>query len=184
MVEYELYELEAEEEMQKAISNYKNNLARINAGRANPNILSGIKVMYYDSLTPLNEIAGISVPEARQLLIKPFDASAIKEILKALNTSSLGLNGVNEGHQIRITFPEVTTQRRKELVKSLSTYAEQARVIIRTARQEVNKKIKNDEDLTEDEEKLYLANIQKVVDRFNGEVDKLTAEKEKELMTV
>ncbi len=183
-MEYAMYELEALDGFEKAIENYKHNLNKISTGRANPAILNGVKVVYYDTLTPLVEIAAISTPEARQLLIKPFDVSSVKDITAAINSASLGLNGVNEGSQVRITLPDLTTDRRKEMVKSLANYTEQARIQIRSVRQDVNKSIKADEELSEDDEKHYLDQVQKLVDKFNLLVQQITDEKENDLMKI
>ena len=183
-MEYELYELEAQDKMEQALEGYRANLSKISAGRANPQLLSSVKVVYYETLTPLVEIAAISVPEPRQLLIKPFDRSVNKDIVSAINKASLGVNAVDEGDKARITIPEVTTQRRKELVKSLAKYTEQARVQVRNARQEANKAIKADEELSEDAEKAYLEEIQKLTNKFTAKVDEMTKAKEKDLMTI
>ena len=183
-MEYELYELEAQDKMEQALEGYRANLSKISAGRANPQLLSSVKVVYYETLTPLVEIAAISVPEPRQLLIKPFDRSVNKDIVSAINTASLGVNAVDEGDKARITIPEVTTQRRKELVKSLAKYTEQAKVQVRNARQEANKAIKADEELSEDAEKAYLEEIQKLTNKFTAKVDEMTKAKEKDLMTI
>lgn len=183
-MEFELYEMEAEDKMEQALASYQSNLSKISAGRANPALLNSVKVMYYETLTPLNEIASISVPEPRQLLIKPFDRSVNKDVVAAINSASLGVNAVDEGDKARITIPDVTTQRRKELVKSLTKYTEQARVQVRNARQEANKAIKGDDELSEDMQKAYLEEIQKLTNKFIAMVDELTKEKEKALMTI
>ena len=183
-MEYELYELEAQDKMEQAIESYRSNLSKISAGRANPQLLSSIKVIYYETLTPLVEIAAISVPEPRQLLIKPFDRSVNKDIVSAINKASLGVNAVDEGDKARITIPEVTTQRRKELVKSLAKFTEQGKIQVRNARQEANKAIKADDELSEDVEKSYLEEIQKLTNKFTTKVDEMTKAKEKDLMTI
>lgn len=183
-MEFDLYEMEAIEGMEKVIENYRNNLVKISIGRANPALLNSVRVLYYETLTPINEMASIVSPEARQLLIKPFDLSSLKEIVAAINSSSLGINAVNEGAQARITLPEPTTERRRELVKQFGHYTEQARIGIRSIRQDVNKAIKSDEELAEDDEKKYLEDIQKIVDKFNKLIDEIAHEKEAELMTI
>ena len=183
-MEYELYELDAQDKMEQAIEGYRSNLSKISAGRANPQLLSSVKVLYYDTPTPLVEIASISVPEPRQLLIKPFDRSVNKDIVSAINKASLGVNAVDEGYKARITIPEITTQRRKELVKSLAKFTEQAKVQVRNARQEANKAIKGDDELSEDVEKSYLEEIQKLTNKFTAKVDEMTKAKEKDLMTI
>ena len=183
-MELELYKMEAKDGMQEAISSYQVNLNKISAGRANPQLLNSVKVDYYETLTPLNELASISVPEPRQLLVKPFDMNINKDIVSAINSASLGVQAVNEGHQARITIPALTQERRRELVKSLTQYTEQARVKVRQARQDANKMIKADEELTEDDERIYLDAIQKLTDEHINIINEMTKEKEKDLMTI
>lgn len=183
-MELELYKMEAKDEMKNAIESYQLNLNKISTGRANPQVLNGIKVSYYETPTPLNEIASISVPEPRQLLIKPFDQSVNRDIVSAINQASLGLNAVDEGHQARITIPDLTQERRRDLVKSLAQYTEQAKVKVRQARQEANKMIKADDELSEDDERYYLEEIQKLTDEFINNVNEITKNKEKELMAM
>lgn len=182
--ELDLILMEAEEGMEKAIHQYQINLAKISAGRANPQILEFVKVDYYGSVTPLSQMANITVPEPRQLLIKPFDLSAVKDVVTAINSASLGLNAVNEGDKVRISFPDLTTERRRELVKSLGNYTEQARVAIRGCRQDANKGIKALEGMSEDTQKFAEADVQKLTDKFNAKIADLTEAKEKELMTI
>lgn len=183
-MELELYKMEAQEIMENSINKYEINLSKISTGRANPQILNSVKIIYYETQTSLHELANISVPEPRQLLIKPFDISISKDIAAAINNSKLGVNAVDEGDKIRIAFPELTTERRRELVKSLVSYTEQARVGVRNGRQEANKAIKHDEELSEDEERLFLNEIQKITDFHIEKIEKLTKEKEKDLMTI
>ena len=183
-MEIELYKLEAEDQMDKALDNYKNNLTKISAGRANPVVLESIKVNYYETLTPINQIAAISVPEPKQLLIKPFDVSITKDIVAAINKASLGLNAIDEGDKARINFPEMTTERRKQLVKSLADYTEQAKVQVRAARQNTNKKIKSDETLSEDDQRFYQDQIQKLTDNYIDKINNVTKNKESDLMTI
>ena len=183
-MELELYKLDAEENMQKALSSYKNNLTKISAGRANPAILESVQVNYYEVMTPINQIASISVPEAKQLLIKPFDISTTKEIVNAINKASLGVNAIDEGDKARINFPEITTERRKDLVKSLSNYTEQAKIQVRSARQNANKQIKLDKELSEDDQRFYQDEIQKLTDKYIVSIDKVTKNKESDLMTI
>lgn len=183
-MELELYKMEAQEKMDHAIDSYKGNISKISTGRANPAILSSIKVVYYETPTLINEVASISVPEPRQLLIKPFDMSINADIASVINKTDIGIQAVDEGDKVRMTFPELTTERRKELVKSLSKYTEQAKISIRSARQDANKSIKADDELTEDDERRYLEEIQKQTDKSILLVDELTKEKEKDLMTI
>ncbi|VEU70039.1 ribosome recycling factor [Mycoplasmopsis glycophila] len=181
-MEFDLYLMEFEEKVEKAISHYRFELSKISTGRANPQIIKGIRVNYYDVMTPLEELVNISVPEPQQLLIKPYDITSVKEILKALDKANLGITPVDEGNQVRLTFPALTTDRRKEMVKSISKHTEAAKVGVRNARQDVNKSIKNDEELSEDVQKNYLDRIQKLVDKEIEKINELSKEKENELM--
>ncbi len=180
----ELYKSEAKDGMKLAVEQYKHNLNKVSTGRANPQLLDSIQIDYFETMTPINQLSAISVPEYNQLLVKPFDGAIVKDILAAINVSSIGCQGVDEGHQIRITFPELTTERRKEMVKSLSTYTEQAKVKIRQSRQDVNKLIKSDDELSEDEQHSFLEEIQSLTNKFTEEIDAITKEKEKELMSI
>ncbi|CAM9102969.1 ribosome recycling factor [Mycoplasma marinum] len=183
-MELDLYLMEAEEGMQKAIDNYKINMSKISTGRANPMILNSIKIEYYGTLTPINQLSSISVPEPRQLLIKPFEQNINKDIVSVINSSSLGVNAIDEGHQARINFPELTTDRRRQYVKQLSEYTEQSKISVRSARQEANKMIKKDEELSEDDIRHYLEEIQKLTNSYISKVDLATKEKTTELMTI
>ncbi|SJZ48369.1 ribosome recycling factor [Mycoplasmopsis verecunda] len=181
-MEIEMYLMELEEKCDKAISHYRFELSKISTGRANPQIIKGIRVNYYDTMTPLEELANISVPEPQQLLIKPYDITSVREINKALEKANLGILPVDEGSQIRLTFPALTTERRKEMTKSLAKLTEAAKVGVRNARQDVNKAIKADEELSEDLQKNYLDRIQKEVDKEIAKIDEITKEKQDELM--
>ncbi|WP_029905420.1 ribosome recycling factor [Mycoplasmopsis opalescens] len=173
-----------EDACQGPIDHYAFELSKISTGRANPQVVKGIRIDYYDTMTPLEEIANITIPEPQQLLIKPYDATTTKLIAKAIMNANLGVNPVDEGHQVRLTFPPLTAQRRQELAKSLTKLAEQAKVGIRNARQDANKMIKNDESISEDLQKRYLEDIQKQVDSKMNHINDMTAKKEKELMTI
>ncbi|NQZ66253.1 MAG: ribosome recycling factor [Mycoplasmatales bacterium] len=183
-MEINLYKSEAETEMKKSVHQYEINISKISTGRANPQILSSVSVIYYGVKTPLNEMANISVPDPRQLLLKPFDISVTKDIASSINNSKLGVNAVDEGDRIRISFPELTTERRRELVKSLSSYTEKAKISIRHSRQEINKMIKSDDELNEDDLRYFLEEIQKLTNIYTKKIDELTKEKEKSLMTI
>lgn len=176
-------ELNTEVRMMGAIEALLNRLGTIRAGRANPSMLNGIMVDYYGSLTPLNSIANITVPEARQLFIKPFDRSALKGIEKAINESNLGIAPNNNGEMIILTIPELTEERRREYVKQAKALGEDAKVALRNIRQEENDKIKK-EELPEDEEKLYLEDVQELIGKYNKIVDEKIKEKEQELLKV
>ncbi|VEU78169.1 ribosome recycling factor [Mycoplasmopsis columbinasalis] len=183
-MELELYLEEFRTEADKAANHYAFELSKISTGRANPQLIKGIKVLYYDTPTPIEELANISVPEPQQLLVKPFDASVTKELVKAILADNLNVGVADEGNQVRLTFPALTSDRRKELVKSLSKYTEQAKIGVRNVRQNINKQIKADEELTEDEQKKYLDEIQKQTDLKIAHIETMTKAKEKELLTV
>ena len=172
-----------EEEMQKAITNLENRFTNIRAGRANPSMLDGVKVDYYGAMTPLNQLANISVPEARKLQVKAFDKSALANIEKAIYEADLGLTPNNTGDCIFITIPELTEDRRKELVKQAKKMAEEAKIALRNARADGNNEIKKLE-LNEDEEKRGMNEVQELINTYNKKVDEVLDAKEKELMTV
>lgn len=176
-------DLDTEIRMLKAIESLDNKLLGIRAGRANPSMLNGIMVEYYGNPTPLNSIANITVPEARQLFIKPFDRSALKEIEKAINEKDLGISPSNNGEMIILTIPELTEDRRREYVKQAKALGEEAKIALRNIRQEDNDKIKKAE-LPEDEEKLYLDDVQELINKYNDIVDDKVKEKENELMKI
>lgn len=175
------------EKMQKAVNSYSERLSEIRAGRANPTILNKIKVNYYGTPTPISQVAGISVPEARLIVIQPWDMSILKEIERAILASDIGINPNNDGKLIRLAFPELNEERRKEIVKEVKKLAEETKVGIRAARRdgmEEAKKEQKDGDITEDELKNAENEIQKITDQKIEEVDKMSEEKEKEIMTV
>ena len=176
-----------EQRMQKAVAYYEESLAEIRAGRANPAILNKISVEYYGVSTPINQVAGISVPEARSIVIQPWDASILKDIEKAIIASDIGLNPNNDGRMIRLNFPELTEERRKELVKEIRKIAEEARVSVRAIRRDgmddAKAKQKNSE-ITEDEKASMEDKIQKLTDKYISEVDTILEKKEKEIMSV
>lgn len=175
--------LELNEKMDKAIANLEKRFATVRAGRANPSSLDGIVVEYYGSMTPLKQLATISVPEARQLLIKPFDRGCLKDIEKAILASNLGYNPGNDGETIRIIIPELTEERRRELVKQVKAISEEAKVAIRNIRREGIEAVSKLE-VSEDEEKGLEKDIQDIVNEYNKKVDSLLKEKEQELLTV
>ncbi|MGM9971293.1 MAG: ribosome recycling factor [Anaeroplasmataceae bacterium] len=175
--------LEAEESMDKAISSFERELTTVRTGRANPNLLDTIVVMYYGAPSPIKQIAAISVPEANQLYIKPYDKSILKEIEKAITASNLGLTPQNDGNGIRLILPQMTEQRRRELCKDVSKMAEGAKVAVRNARRDANDALKKLE-LPEDDEKGYLEDVQALTDKKVQKIDDLASEKEKELLTI
>lgn len=174
---------EIEFKMEEAIETLEKRLTSVRAGRANPGMLNGIMVEYYGSPTALNAVANITVPEARQLFIKPFDRSTLKDIEKAIQEANLGINPTNNGEMIIITLPELTEEKRRDYVKQAKTMGEEAKVALRNIRQDGNNKVKG-EELPEDEEKRVLDEIQKLIDKYNKIVDEKIKEKERELMEV
>lgn len=169
--------------MDKTIENLGKKFATVRAGRANPSSLDGINVDYYGSMTPLKQLATISVPEARQLLIKPFDKGALSAIEKAILSSNLGYNPGNDGETIRIVIPELTEERRRELAKQVKAISEEAKVSIRNIRHDGLEDLKKCE-LPEDQEKGMEKEIQDLVNDYNKKIDNLLKEKEQELLTV
>ena len=175
--------LEVTDNMDKTIDNLEKRFGSVRAGRANPSSLDGITVDYYGVMTPLKQLATISVPEARQLLIKPFDKGALNNIEKAILASNLGYTPGNDGETIRIVIPELTEERRKELAKQVKALAEDAKVSVRNNRREALEDIKK-ADLPEDEEKRMEKEIQDLVNDYNKQIEALLKEKEEELLTV
>ncbi len=175
--------LDTTEKMEKAIENLAHRFATVRAGRANPSSLDGIVVEYYGSMTPLKQLATISVPEARQLLIKPFDKGSLSAIEKAIITSNLGYNPGNDGETIRIVIPELTEERRKELAKQVKALAEESKISVRNIRHDALENVKKAE-LSEDEEKSLEKEIQDLVNEYNKKIESKLKEKEEELMTV
>ena len=175
-----------EEKMTKTMANLDGEFGAIRAGRANPNVLNRIMVDYYGTPTPIQQVANVSVPEARMIQIQPWEKTMIKAITKAIQTSDLGINPNNDGSVIRLVFPELTEERRKELVKDVKKKGEAAKVAIRNIRRDGNdsiKKLKGTE-VSEDEIKDMEDELQKITDKFVKEVDKAVEVKSKEVMTV
>ena len=178
---------ELEEKMQKTIDRLAENFAEVRAGRANPAILNKVSVEYYGVPTPISQVAGISVPEARMIVIQPWDMSVLKDIEKAILASDIGLNPNNDGKVIRLNFPELTAERRKELAKDIRKVAEEARVSVRAIRRDGMDYTKNalkNSEMTEDEAKSEEENIQKLTDKYIAQIDKLLEDKEKEIMNI
>ena len=174
---------EYELKMMKAIETMDSRLLNIRAGRANPAMLNGIQAEYYGTPTPIQSLANITVPEARQLFIKPFDKSALKDIERAINEANLGITPTNNGEMIILTIPELNEERRREYVKQAKQIGEEGKVAVRNVRQDANNDIKKQE-LPEDEEKLYLEDIQELTNKYNKIIDDKIKEKEEELMQV
>ena len=176
-----------EEKMKKTISVFEESLSEVRAGRANPNILNKITVDYYGVATPINQIAGISVPEPRMILIQPWDISMLKEIEKAIYIAEIGSNPNNDGKVIRLAFPELTEERRKDLVKDIRKIAEESKVAIRAIRRDgmdMAKTAQKNNEMTQDDLTAAETKIQKMTDTKIAEIDELLAKKEKEIMTV
>ncbi len=171
------------EKMDKAIEAYMGRIKTVRAGRANPSSLDGVMASYYGVMTPLKQLATISVPEATQLLIKPFDKGCLKDIEKAIFESNLGYTPNNDGESIRIVIPPLTEERRKELTKQVKAMAEDAKVSVRNARHDGLDEAKKQE-LPEDEQKLVEKNIQDLVNEYNKKIEDILKEKEQELLTV
>ena len=182
-MEYE----QIEDKMQKAIYYLCEELAGIRAGRANPAILNKVTVEYYGVQTPLNQIGAISVPEARQILITPWDRSLLGAITKAIQVAELGVNPINDGNGVRLTFPELNEERRKQIVKEVRSLGEEAKIAVRNTRRDgidEAKKLKNSGEMTEDELKVAEEKIQKITDKYTDKIDAVIEEKEKEVMEV
>lgn len=175
---------EAELNMMKAIENLEARLITVRAGRANASMLNGIMVDYYGTATPINSLANITVPEARQLFIKPFDKSAIKDIERAINEANIGITPTNNGEMVILTVPQLTEETRRNYVKQVSEMGEQAKIALRNHRQDANNSIKKDDTLTEDDQKHYQEDIQELINKYNKIVDEKIKEKETELMSV
>ena len=175
------------QKMDKTISVFEENLAEIRAGRANPAILNKIQVNYYGVPTPINQVAGISVPEARMIVIQPWDASILKEIEKEILKSDIGINPNNDGKVIRLNFPELTEERRKEIVKDIKKQAEEAKVAIRSERRDgldEFKAMQKNGEITEDDLHNAETEVQKITDQKIEKIDELSTKKEKEVLSI
>lgn len=173
--------------MKKSIENLSRELANISAGRANSNLLNGVNVDYYGAPTPVQQLASINVPEARLLVISPYDKTSVTDIEKAIIAANLGVNPTSDGEVIRITVPALTEERRKELVKNVKKIGEDSKVSIRNIRRDINDQLKKDEkngDITEDDLRSQTEDVQKVTDNSIKEIDNLVDEKEKDIMSV
>ena len=176
-----------EEKMNKTINVMTSEFASIRAGRANPAVLDKVLVDYYGTPTKIREIASVSVSEARVLVIQPYDKSSLKNIERAIQTSDIGINPANDGTVLRLTFPQLTEERRKEIVKQVSRMAEESKVAIRSIRRDANdrfKAMKKNGEATEDDVKSLETQMQKLTDKFVEEIEKLAAAKEKEVLSI
>ena len=177
----------SEEKMKKTISSLKEDFQSIRAGRANTSLLDKITVDYYGQQSPINQVAGLSAPEPRMLMISPWDPKLIPEIEKAIQKSDLGITPSNDGKIIRLVIPQLTEERRKDLTKLVGKYAEEAKVSIRNIRRDAMEDIKKAEkakEISEDDRKTYEEDIQKLTDKYIKDVDGVAADKEKELMEI
>ncbi|WP_068672371.1 ribosome recycling factor [Oceanobacillus sp. Castelsardo] len=175
------------EKMNQAVQSYSKSLATVRAGRANPSLLDNVFVDYYGASTPINQLANVSAPEARMLVITPYDKSALSDIEKAIQKADLGLSPSNDGNIIRISIPPLTEERRKDLVKVVGKYAEEYRVQVRNIRRDANdqlKKLEKNGELTEDELRGLQDNVQKETDNQIKQIEQLTKDKENEIMEV
>ena len=176
-----------EEKMKKSIDSYAYTLSTLRAGRATADVLSPIKFEYYGSATPISQMAEIKAADARTLVIQPWDASTVKAIEKAILASDLGITPMNDGRVIRLVFPQLTEERRKEMAKQISKYGEDAKVAIRNLRRDANdatKDAKKKNEMTEDEVKASDKAVQDLTDRYIKEIDRMTDEKNKEIMEI
>ena len=176
--------LDAQGRMNKSIDSLRQTLATLRTGRASPAILAGIEIDYYGSMTPINQISSITVPEPRQLLVKPYDKNDVKAIVSAINAANIGLNPINEGLVIRLISPALTEERRIEITKQAKRYGEEGKVAIRNIRREYVDLVKEDDSMSEDFQKRALDDIQKVTDEAIKQIDQIVAEKEKELLQI
>ena len=178
---------EYSKKMEKTLSHLSEDFDAVRAGRANPKVLDRITVEYYGQETPLNGVATISSPDARTLVIQPWDTQLLKEIMKAIQSSELGINPQNDGRVVRLVFPQLTEERRKELTKQVKKYAEEAKVAMRNIRRDgmdYVKKLKKNSEITEDDQKKAEKDLQDMLDKFIKRVDDVLAAKEKELMAI
>ena len=173
--------------MEKTLKVLSSDFAAIRAGRANPAVLDRITVDYYGTQTPINQMAAVSVQDARVLVIQPWDKTSLKAIEKAIQASDLGINPANDGSVIRLTFPQLTEERRKDLCKEIKKLGEDAKVAVRSIRRDANDKVKNmkkEGELTEDDVKVFDKDIQKLTDKFTDLIDSEVSVKEKEILSI
>lgn len=178
------YTDQAQKHMNKCIDALKNNFSKVRTGRANPQVLDGIRVDYYGQPTPIVQLAGIKVPEPSMLVVEPWDKSSLKAIEKAIESSDLGITPSNDGTSIRLPFPKPTEERRRELVKECKQYAEDAKVAVRNARRDANNKAERDEELNEDGVNREKKAIQKFTDEFVAKIDEMLKAKSQEVMEI
>jgi len=176
-----------EDKMNKSLENLDNEFNSIRAGRANPHVLDKIKVDYYGTPTPIEQVGNISIPDPRSIVIQPWDASLLKAVTKAIQASDLGINPTNDGKVVRLVFPELTEEHRKSLVKDVKKKGESAKVAIRNIRRDANEALKKAEkakEITEDDRKAQEKDVQKMTDKFIKDIDSAVDKKSKEILTV
>lgn len=179
--------METEEKMEERISGLSHELAKIRTGRANPKMFDDVKVEYYGVPTPITQVGNIAVPEPTQIIIKPYDKSIVKAIEKAIMAANLGINPNNEGDQLRIVFPPLTTERRKELTKKVKKYGEEAKVSLRNIRRDGNdaiKKLEKDSEISEDDSKGYQEDIQELTNTYSNKVDEVVKAKDEDILSI
>ncbi|BDD02896.1 ribosome recycling factor [Aureibacter tunicatorum] len=186
MEEIELFLSDAEEQMQKAVSHTQNELGKIRAGKAMPSMLDGVKLDYYGTMSPISQVASINTPDARTIVIKPWEAKILSDIERAIINSDLGLNPQNDGEIIRLSIPPLTEERRKDLVKQVKSEGENGKIRIRRVRQDTNDSLKKlqKEGASEDAVKSAEDDVQKYTNSFIAQIDDLVAKKEEEIMTI
>ena len=176
-----------EDKMQKSLDSMANDFMTIRAGRANPNVLDKVKVDYYGVATPVAQVGNVSVPEARTIMIQPWEPNLLKEIEKAILVSDIGITPTNDGKAIRLNFPDLTEERRKELAKDVKNRGEEAKVAVRNIRRDANeqlKKLEKDKVISEDDLKDYMDEVQELTDKYIEKIDQVVEEKEKDIMTI
>ena len=176
--------LEAEDKMEKTIESLKQTYSTLRTGRAATSMLDRISIDYYGEMTPINQLSSITIPEPRQLYIKPYDRNDLKAIIAAINASDLGINPINDGNGIRLIVPPLTEDRRKEMAKLAKKYGEESKVAIRNIRSEAMDNVKKDDSFTEDSKKIEEEEIQKLTDKYIKKIDEVYLSKEKEIMTI
>ncbi len=181
-MEYELYEMGLIDELKESVNFLEKQLSRVSSSGANPQLINNLQIKYYEELTSVGELCTITIPEAQQLLVKPFDKETLRDIYKMIEKQNYQISLVDEGHQLRIIFPLLTTEKRRESVKQLSTIKETTKVKIRNSRQSILKSMKSDEELSEDILKNFKIEVQKIIDYYNDIIDKKVKIKEEELM--
>lgn len=174
----------AEKRMKEAINVLSSNLLQVRTGRANTSVLDDVNVDYYGAMTPLNQIASLSVVEGSQIVVKPYDANSLKDMEKAIHQADLGLNPINDGTLLRINIPTLTEDVRKEVVKDVSKMGEEAKIVIRNIRRDANSDISNDDEFTEDQEHSELKRMQDLTDNSTDKIDELIEKKSAEVMTI